>query len=151
MNNYETWVEFTGSSAYASAQRLGILNEIKGEFQGDFSGWTESDAVYIWKAVGEYFNGEQVYKMGVTVSHAGERRIKMSARSMGFDYEIIVLAKVDEPARELEQLLHSLGHNPQYVEGDGRTEFRALNESQLAEAIELIEAYKAQTSERQVR
>jgi len=96
-------------------------------------GHRASDSVYIWKAVREFFNGKPVYKFGVTGSQWGDSRIKRVSK----DAEIVVLQQVGN-CREVEKLLLSLGDDPKFVEGDGRTEYRALSKAELAEAIDLV-------------
>lgn len=105
----------------------------------------DNDAVYIWQAIGEYFNGNPVYKVGVTSARLGDTRIGHCAQEGGFNCDIIILARVTEKATELEALILSLGSSPRYVGFNGSTEFRAMDSSQLAEAIELITHYRSES------
>ena len=103
---------------------------------------SDRDVIYIWEAVGQTFNMKPVYKIGVTSERLGEARMKKNAQKMGFGYKLVAMEKTSCAASELEALLHDIGSNPDYVEGDGKTEFRALSDAQLAEVLEWIVAFK---------
>ncbi len=138
---YSSRSEFNYGSpnARATAQARGLMDEICKHMKrlpGD------ADSLYIWRAVGELFNGKKIYKLGVTSERLGMRRIREVAKAHGFRYELVVLAKVDENAFLIEQLILSLGDDPKYVDGDGKTEFRAMTDGELAESIDLIEEYQ---------
>jgi len=131
------------SGAYKFAKQHGILEDVCAHME--YRPSSDDDAIYIWRAAGgnSKFNGKLVYKVGITSARLGERRVHKVARDHGFVAEIIVLARVSCRAHELEQLiLQTLGDDPNYLEGDGRTEFRALDDLELAESIELIQQYE---------
>jgi hypothetical protein len=104
---------------------------------------SDNDAIYIWRAVGQSFNGHPVYKIGITSSRLGDQRIEQVAKATGFDAEIVVMVQV-ENARHVEEELHTLGHDPQYVGHDGATEFRALSDDDLSLALDFVRDGAAQ-------
>jgi hypothetical protein len=108
---------------------------------------SDNDAIYIWKAIGQYFNGEQVYKVGVTSSRLGDLRIKHVAKKIGIEYEIVTLRKVSGSAQALESKLMDHGFHPGYAGHDGATEFRAFTDSDLQSVLDQIEAYIYQSDE----
>lgn len=99
---------------------------------------SDNDTIYIWRVVGEFFNGSPVYKIGVTSARLGTRRIKQVAADAGFDYELICCEQVQCKATDIEKKLHILGKSPEYKIIDGYTEFRALSDSALYVAISMI-------------
>jgi len=102
----------------------------------------DDDTVYVWKAVGQSFNGNPVYKIGVTSHRLGQRRIKQVAKEFGFDFEIIVCQQISGKATKLEKCLHQLGENPKYLGKGGRTEFRALSDESLKTVLTLISEWR---------
>jgi hypothetical protein len=128
------------SSAYHGADVNGWLDEICSHM--DFNPSSDSDAVYIWKAIGHVFNGLQVYKFGTTSARLEDRRISEVARFAGMDFDIVILIKVTVHASELESKLLQLGTNPQYKGFNGASEFRALTDDELEAAIEVIRKYQ---------
>jgi hypothetical protein len=128
------------SSAYHGADSSGWLDEICAHM--DFNPSSDSDAVYVWRAMGHEFNNTPVYKFGVTSARLEDRRITEVARFANMEFEIIVLAKVAVHASELEAQLLKLGVNPMYQGFNGASEFRALTDIELREAIDLISKYR---------
>jgi hypothetical protein len=128
------------SSAYHGADSNGWLDEIC--IHMDFNPSSDSDAVYIWKAIGHMFNGLQVYKFGTTSARLEDRRISEVARFAAMDFDIVILTKVSVHASELEFQLLQIGTNPQYKGFNGASEFRALTDDELETAIELIKKYQ---------
>ena len=124
-------------TAYQTANRRGWLDWCCAHM-GDRRG-TDNDTVYVWKAPGEYYNGKPVYKLGITSERLGEQRI----RQVNSGAEIVILQAVTGKATDHEKILHILGDDPKYVTGDGRTEFRALSDSELNEAIQYIQEVAA--------
>jgi hypothetical protein len=98
----------------------------------------DDDVIYIWRAVGQFFNGNPVYKIGVTSSRLGNRRIEQVANQADFEYELICCELVQGKATDIEKKLHILGENPNYLDINGCTEFRALSDSALYVAISMI-------------
>jgi hypothetical protein len=125
-------------AAYQAAKRHEILDEICGHMI-DGAGSSDNDAIYIWRAVGMRFNGEKVYKIGVTSARLGNRRIKLVSRNSGIKCEMIVCQPIKCKATTLEKQLLILGVSPEYTGFDGCTEFRALTTSALEAAIAMIE------------
>jgi hypothetical protein len=99
-----------------------------------------SNCLYIWRVVGVMFNGEPVFKIGVTNSSTKESRIRLVARRAGFTPEIVLLRNIGVNAKPLEAKLLALGLNPEYTGFDGCTEFRALNPSAFDAVLTLITA-----------
>lgn len=102
---------------------------------------SDNDAVYIWKAVGQYFNGVQLYKVGVTSSRLNDKRIRLVAKKIRMDYEIITLRPVPGSAQYLESKLMRTGMDPQFTGFDGATEFRAFTDEALTKALAMIQDY----------
>ena len=99
---------------------------------------TDNDAIYIWRAVGLFHNGNPVYKIGVTSARLGDARVEQVANAAGFEYELICCEPVQCRATDIERKLHILGEDPGYTGFNGATEFRALSDSALYAAISLI-------------
>ena len=132
------------SSAYQTAKDRGIFDACCSHMV-DGTSASDNDAIYIWRAVGMRFNGEKVYKIGVTSARLGRRRIKQVTKASGIKCEMVVLQQVQGKATDLEKQLLVLGTDPEYTGFGGCTEFRALSLSALETAIALIE--RAQASE----
>lgn len=128
--------------AYKAAHRRGILDEVCSHMERPY---VESDAVYIWKANGQYFNGELVYKIGITTFDFDDRRIQKVAKAHGFTPVDLVMHQVENP-REVEKHLLTFGFNPQYI-GDGATEFRSLSDAEYKEAIAYLESCAVEREE----
>lgn len=128
------------SSAYHGADVNGWLDEICSHM--DFNPSSDSDAVYVWRAIGHMFNGLQIYKFGTTSARLEDRRISEVARFAGMEFEIVILTRVTVHASELELQLLKLGSNPQYKGFNGASEFRALTDDELESAIELIKKHQ---------
>lgn len=121
--------------AYIAAWRRGMLDELLPEFR---EGGSDNDAIYIWRAVGQYFNGEPVYKIGVTSARLGTHRIERVAGRVGFEHAVVCCQQVACRATDLEKRLLMLGDNPGFVGFDGATEFRAMSDAVLWVALGLI-------------
>ena len=141
---YQTRSEFQrrSQSAYRAAKRLNLLDQICAHMVDGLG--SDNDAIYIWRAVRMSYNGESVYKIGVTSARLGNRRIKDVAQESGFDYELILCQPVQGKATELEKKLHLLGEDPKLSGFSGCTEFRALSDSALEAAVALISLNKCQ-------
>ncbi len=129
------------SSAYHGADSNGWLDEICGHM--DFNPSSDSDAVYIWRAIGHKFNNLPIYKFGTTSVRLEDRRISEVARQANMEFEVIVLTRVMVHASELEVQLLKLGVSPRYQGFNGASEFRALTELELQKAIDLVSQYQA--------
>jgi len=99
---------------------------------------SDNNVIYIWEAIDEFFNGEQVYKIGVTSARLGEARIHQCAKKSGKDANVLILENVNGKATDIEAEILKLGEDPKYIECDGYTEFRALNNDDLDKALDLI-------------
>ena len=136
---YKTRFEWRreSSGAYCAAFNRGLLDTCCAHMERGFCS-TDNDAVYIWKAIGQFFNGEQVYKIGVTSSRLGEIRVLQCADKADFEAEIVILANVNGKATEVEKYLLAIGADPKYVGFNGASEFRAMTDEQLAQAVRLV-------------
>jgi hypothetical protein len=128
------------SSAYHGADINGWLDEICSHM--DFNPSSDGDAVYLWRAVGQYFNGLQIYKFGITSVRLEDRRIVEVARFAKFDFEIVLLTNIHGSAGVLEVELLKLGVSPMFSGFNGASEFRALTDSELEIAINLIKRHQ---------
>jgi hypothetical protein len=132
------------SSAYHGADVNGWLDEICSHM--DFNPSSDSDVVYIWRAVGHEFNKLPVYKFGTTSARLNDRRVSEVARKAEMQFEIVLLTEVTVHAAELEVELLKLGASPKYHGFNGASEFRALTEAELQSAIELIQKFRVNPS-----
>lgn len=98
----------------------------------------DNDAIYIWKAVGQFFNGDQVYKVGVTSHRLGDSRVRDVSKLAGFDYEVVCIVRVKHKATSVEKKLHNLGISPKYQGFAGCTEFRAFSENDMEKVMKII-------------
>ena len=133
---YSSRIEFyrESGSAYATALRRGMIDDLF----PDRMGGTDNDAIYIWRAVDQFYNGNPVYKIGVTSTRLGTLRIEQVAKESGFDFSTVCCETIRCRANDLEKKLHLLGESPGYVGFNGCTEFRSLSDSALYVAISLI-------------
>lgn len=131
--------------AYGAATKGGYLDGICAHME--YRGPSDRDSVYLWRSERELFKGKQVYKVGVSSSRIGDFRIKQVARSAGIKAHIIRLVKTRTNAYEIEAILLSLGDDPQFTGRDGATEFRAMDDSELKLALEIIDTYREGTEE----
>ena len=99
---------------------------------------SDNNAIYIWRAIGQHYNGNPVYKIGVTSSRLGVWRIVDVAGRAGFEFDLICCEAVQGKATDLERKLHLLGEDPQLAGFNGATEFRALSDSALYAAVSMI-------------
>jgi len=135
---YKTRAEWErkSNSAYSAACKRGLLKPACQHMEDRTP--TDNDAIYIWKAVGWKFNGEDVYKIGMTSTRLEHLRIVQVAKASGANPQIVVLAMVKD-AKAVECQLHALGANPQYKGFNGCSEFRALDREALSLALEVVE------------
>ena len=135
--NYATIAEFIrgSGSAYNAGRRLGIIDSLG--FPEDRAP-SDNNAIYIWRAVGQHYNGNPVYKIGVTSARLGINRILRCSRSNGFEFDLVCCERVQCKATELERKLLMLGEDPCFLGFDGATEFRALSDSALYAAVSMI-------------
>ena len=134
---YNSRVQFQqeNSGAYTAAQKMGIIEEISQHMERPLS---DRDTVYIWRAVSERYNGNPVYKIGITSARLGKQRITEVTRASGSKAELIVMAEIPGQAVEIEAKLLSMGGSPGYTGFCGATEFRALSDNELNKALSII-------------
>ena len=135
---FETRSEWQRESpaARSAAQLRGLIDACCAHMIEGYR--SDNDAIYIWKAVGWTYNGEQVYKVGVTSARLNDCRIKDVAKAADVEAEIVMLTKVNGKATALESALKSIGHDPKYIGFNGSSEFRAMSDEQLKQALALI-------------
>ena len=139
-SEYSTYSDFLegNHAAYQAASIRGILHDLglvtrTGQYAG------RADVVYVWRVIGEIFNGNPVYKIGITSSHRGDERIKRVAREAGFEFDVLFFENVGEGnAYRVERMLKRIGDHPGYEGIDGATEFRALSNQQLEVVLEIL-------------
>lgn len=103
----------------------------------------DNDTVYLWKAEGVFFNGMPVYKVGVTSEKFGTKRIAQVAAEFGVEYKILALTKVNGKATSIESQMLAIGVDPKMESFNGSTEFRAMNEQQVAQTINLMSQHQS--------
>lgn len=101
---------------------------------------TDNDTIYIWRAVGQYFNGNPVFKIGITSRRCGFDRIEKVARKWGFEFDVVCCEFVNGRATDIEKILHTLGDDPKFVGADGWSEFRAFDEDTLRAALLIVKS-----------
>ena len=131
--NFKTKEDFYRGAlgAYSAAVRNGWLDELGFESAGTM----DNNTVYIWKAVGVFFNGNQVYKIGVSSARIGHSRIRRVSQRSGIKAEVVCCVEVTCKATQIEKQLLTLGSDPKLTGFVGCTEFRALNDVELAKTI----------------
>jgi hypothetical protein len=93
--------------------------------------------IYIWKSIGENFNGLGVYKIGVSSSKNLYKRINKVAKKALKTPEIIVSKQVKN-VRKLEAFLLTLGVETNFSGFDGCSEFRAMSADDVARAVNIV-------------
>jgi hypothetical protein len=119
--------ELGSCSAYQTALARGVADEL---CEHMVTTRPDPDTVYLWKAVGCMFNNAQVYKIGITHSRSGFKRIFDCAKANEIEAEIVFCCQVADP-RKLERKFLRYGMHPGYKGTDGATEFRALTENEV--------------------
>jgi len=119
------------AGAYNYALKTGILEDICGHMVRDVR---VSNVVYIWKVICEFWNDKQVYKIGVTGSQNGTRRIVDCANVHNVDYEVMFYREFDEPKIFEKELLDKF-EVVKGFSGDGGTEFRAISDPELNDLL----------------
>jgi len=123
-------------AAYQAAQRRNLVDVCCAGMER--AGGTDNDAIYIWRAIGETFNGMSIYKIGLTSARLGARRIEQVCQAGNMQADIIILAQVSGRASQLELQLLTIGTDPGFSSFDGSSEFRAMTDEQLAQAVRLV-------------
>lgn len=101
---------------------------------------TDNNLAYAYEVVGEFVDGVQVYKFGISSIRRGDQRIKDVCRKHGFEYKILRLVATEGKATDIENILKKIGPQLEGYSGDGATELRAWTDTQLAEALAVIDA-----------
>lgn len=97
----------------------------------------EHNTLYLWKA--EKYNN--AYKVGITSTHRGLKRIRECASIQDTEYTLIIKEQVKNP-RNLERIiLNKFKKHPEIVSGDGYTEFIMLNNQDILTLKTIVEKY----------
>lgn len=123
---------------YQYARRRGWLASICEHMERRLN--SDYDAIYLWQANGERYNGKSVYKIGVTSHSFGTQRIKITACRNKMIPDVLFFGRVADCARSLERQLLLCGEDPKLNVADGKTEFRALSEHEAASVLEAMRA-----------
>lgn len=127
--------------AYSSAVRQGVLNDLNFEHGGN----SDYDVVYIWRAKDQFFNGDPLYKIGVTSARLGVCRIRRVARAARFTPVLIGYSPQPEDANQTESLILRIGADPLFEGFEGCTEFRAMSDEMLWAAMGALRTPKSVT------
>ena len=145
---YSSRSEFSKGNrgAYQVANRRGLIDLISFPENNASS---DNNVIYIWAALGQTYNREQVYKIGVTSARLGTQRVDQCASAYGVEFEILLCTEVNCKATDLEKQLLVLGDNPGFTGFSGATEMRSMNKSQLDAATKLISLHVVSHGEKQ--
>lgn len=91
------------------------------------------DSVYLWQVEGTNF-----YKIGVTTSGRGDKRIREAMKSAKVNGVLHELQAVSGNALELERQLLGFGRKAHVGNVDGQTEYRELTDAQVTEISRII-------------
>lgn len=117
--------------AWRVAQSLGVDSGLLDHLP--YNTPSDEDCIYLWKASGVFFAGLPVYKVGVTSARLNQERIAVCSKASGFTAELVFIVWTGkENARKLEKDFLACGVNPGFEGFDGATEFRALDDSDVA-------------------
>jgi hypothetical protein len=122
-------------SEYGEILRRGLMAEVRKFLSRKRS---LPNVVYIWEAIGATFNGEKVYKIGISRTSFGSARVEMVSKKSGFGCNLIAFVEIGEHAKQIENAILKMGYNPKFYGFDGCTEFRALSDDQLEKALTII-------------
>ena len=136
---YNTRKDFQdkSASAYMKALTTNILDNICSHMTSNIK-FTDNNCIYIWN-----IKDTNVYKIGVTSYRLKDERIINVARAHNVKYEIFALVKVNN-AIQIETELHKTFKMGQDLiqNGDGITEFKTLNRTELIEALDYISQFR---------
>ena len=82
----------------------------------------------MWRAIGEYWSDNPIYKIGVTSHRLGKQRIERVAKAHGFEYEIIFMRNTHRALQIETKLLNKYTDVPKLEKVDGFNEFRAIKD-----------------------
>lgn len=129
---YQGRAEFQkkANAAYQAAKRRKILDDACGHMEEP----TGVDAVYLLKV-----KGTDIYKIGITASIYGLCRMYQVAEAGGFEPEIVIQTTVKSRPHQVERQVLSLGQPVNFDRKfQGYTEFRRLNDNEVAQAVGII-------------
>jgi len=91
---------------------------------------SDNNVLYLWQAEGVYYNGVQVYKIGVTSERLKVKRIYEVAKKHGYNAIIVAVIPLNN-ASALELEIKKLGVKPDVKKIDGYSEFRAFTDEEV--------------------
>lgn len=92
----------------------------------------DNNAFYMKRALNCFFNGNPVYKVGVTSARLGTDRVVRQNKLSGIDHELVIHpTQVVGSATDIEVFALGLGQNPMFVGFDGCTEYRAYTDEDV--------------------
>lgn len=121
--------------AFAKAANKGIVDQLCSHMIDDLN---SCNTLYVWRLVGCSFEGNPVYKIGVTSSWKGDSRIVSMSQKNATPFDIILMIKLKKNVYDVEKELLMIGEPPDIDEFkvmDGFTELRALSDDQLDELL----------------
>lgn len=99
----------------------------------------DNNAFYVKRAIGHRFNGEDVFKVGVTSLRLGADRLERQSRLSGIVHETVLPSTgVIGSATNIESFALSIGSNPKYSGFDGCSEYRAYSKSELESILDFV-------------
>ena len=138
---YETRLDFhIGSQgACQAARNLGIFEDVCAHMKS--VRLCDDDVFYIWKAVDL---GSNVYKIGITSSRLGVKRIIEVSKSFKTRFEIIAFQLTKGSAKLIEKALLEHFCNtaevPSYL--TGYSEFRILSDVQISSILRVLDDFR---------
>lgn len=136
---------------YRANEKVKIICPIHGAFwqrptshydgRGCAKCWAfDNNAFYLKRADTCYFNGNPVFKVGVTSTRLGDARLKQQERMSKMSHTpIINPTEVVGFATDIEGYALSLGENPGYIGFDGCSEYRAYSDADLQAIKAMVE------------
>ena len=106
----------------------------------------DNNCFYIKLAESCFFNGEKVYKVGITSWRLGLDRLNRQSAASGMPHKIILPpTPLIGAATDIERFALSIGHNPKFSGFDGASEYRAYSDEQLGNILSMVDLCKANT------
>lgn len=109
---------------------------------------SDNDVFYVWTTdktiVEEVVTNKQIVKLGVTSESRGMMRLKEVGWAWGVKPVVIAMVKTKVPATWIEALAGCIGESisSKYSERDGWTEFRIVDQSELAQILSIANQAK---------
>ena len=140
---YSTRSRFAEGSrgAYAAAISLDILDNVCKHMECNLP--SDNNVIYIW-----CIPFTDVYKIGITSSRLGMRRLETVSKALGVEYGLTVYEEVDNASTIETLLFKRFSTLPNDIPNiNGSTEFRVMNSTQVWLAKQMINKYKKENYE----